>query len=211
MKGKDFMSLNTYLDDVLILPHKDDDIVLREIMADEGSQTNRAFISDRVVVLGSQRDEYAYLKDHLEAGGRLQERITTSDHVFRNELGEGTHKNLPLRSETIFEDDSPERVVIRAKTNKESFLALMDTFSSGWKAYVNGVEAKVYRGYLGTRFVHLHPGINTVVFEYSLAGLRTSMIASLSVWIVLIILVIVRVVRGRLSRRYARLPAEDEA
>lgn len=210
MKGKDFMSLNTYLDDVLILPHKNDDIVLREIMAEEGSQTNRAFVSDRVVVLGNQRDEYAYLKDHLEAGGRLQEWITTSDHAFRGDFGEDIHKNLPLRSETIFEEDSPERVVIRAKTNKESFLALMDTFSSGWKAHVNGVEARVYRGYLGTRFVHLQPGTSTVVFEYSLAGLRTCMIASLCVWILLIILGIVRVVRGRLSRRCARLAAEDE-
>jgi hypothetical protein len=66
------MSLNTYLDDVLILPHKNDDIVLREIMAEEAHRQTELRLRQGWFVLGNQRDEYAYLKDHLEAGGRLQ-------------------------------------------------------------------------------------------------------------------------------------------
>ncbi len=87
--------------------------------------------------------------------------------------------------------ESNSRVEILAKVNQPSLLYLSDTFYPGWKAYVNGIETKIYRANYNFRVVALSPGRHQVEFRYEplsfyigawISGLTVVVLASLSAW-----------------------------
>ena len=62
----------------------------------------------------------------------------------------------------------PNRVVVQAQTTTPALLFLADNYYPGWKARVNGKEAKIYRADYTFRAVVVPEGKSTVEFEYSL-------------------------------------------
>ncbi|MBI4949003.1 MAG: YfhO family protein [Deltaproteobacteria bacterium] len=70
------------------------------------------------------------------------------------------------------------RAVINASAEKDGILVLTDTFYPGWKAYVDGEPAEIYRVNGLVRGVFLRGGVHTVEFRYFpasfLAGLAIS-------------------------------------
>ncbi|MCL5265098.1 MAG: YfhO family protein [Chloroflexi bacterium] len=59
-----------------------------------------------------------------------------------------------------------EDVMVHADAPRESFLVITDSFYPGWKAYVDGEEAKMYRADYLFRSVFLPPGSHTVEFVF---------------------------------------------
>lgn len=61
---------------------------------------------------------------------------------------------------------SAERVVVRASAVRPSLLVLADTYYPGWRAFVDGREAPIYRADYLFRGVPLPPGDHTIRFVF---------------------------------------------
>ena len=72
----------------------------------------------------------------------------------------------PGGEDARIESCSPNRVVVRARASGSAYLILADTWYPGWKAFVDGKEAKIYRANYVQRAVYLGPGEHTVEFTY---------------------------------------------
>ncbi len=60
----------------------------------------------------------------------------------------------------------PNRVVIQTQSDSPKLLFLSDNYYVGWKAFVNGVETKIYRANYSFRAVPVPAGANEVIFIY---------------------------------------------
>ena len=181
-------NINDYPSTVLILPHKDNNRVWKEILAEEGSSTPRAFLTKKVVKLNDYTDEYNYLDQVLANGHFLTDQITTSDSNFFKEMQEPD--DMPLEYNLNFKKDAPEHIILNVSSNENSYLALMDLWSRGWTAYIDGKEIPIYRGYIGTRFIKVEVGKHIVEFKYRVPGFAISSIVSFIIGIILILILI---------------------
>ncbi len=66
----------------------------------------------------------------------------------------------------------PQRVRVEVQAARESFLVLNDQGSSGWSAMVSGHPAPIQTANVLVRAVRVPAGASTVVFRYSVPGLR---------------------------------------
>ena len=74
----------------------------------------------------------------------------------------------------------PEEVTIEANIKQHGFLVLSDIDYPGWKATVNGKEAKILKADYLIRAVELFPGKNKVVMKYDPLSFKTGAIISLT-------------------------------
>ena len=83
----------------------------------------------------------------------------------------------------------PNRVTVTASTSADGFLFLSDRYDPGWKAYVDGVQTKVYRADYVFRAVYLAAGQHQVDFVYAprsfALALPISLLAGLGLTILL--------------------------
>lgn len=182
----DAAKLYDYTNQVTVMPHKDNNPVFREIMAEEGSNTPRAFMADKVVKFSNNNDEYNYLNKILSEGGLLTDQITTSDGHFSG-AAQKDAGGLPLKCELLFIKDGPEDIALSVDSNKAAYLALMDLWSRGWTAAIDGKQTTIYRGYIGTRFIRIEPGKHIIEFRYTVPGLIVSSTVSIMTWISLLL------------------------
>jgi hypothetical protein len=96
-----------------------------------------------------------------------------------------------------------ERVDVRTSTGRPALLVLTDSFFPGWKATVDGEEARVHRVDYLVRGVRVPAGRHTVRFRYEPASWRTGWILSL----VALVVVLAAVAVGLRRRRAAIAPA----
>ncbi len=169
---------------VYLYPHAKQELLYKELMAEEGSNTPRAFLSTKVIRLNKQAEGYRYLEDILSKGGTVREQITTSDKSFVPAYPQAT---LPLKYTLEFERDEPEHIVLKAGTNQNAYLALLDLYSPGWRTYIDGNETKIYRGYIGTRFIAVPKGRHKIEFKYRVPYLMPAMIISAGAFIIVFI------------------------
>lgn len=179
-KGSELSARHLDFVGMTFLPtHASNDALYKELMAEEGSNTVRAFLSANVVKLNRQNDEYLYLKEIVDKGGSLMNCITTSDPAFYEDKSK---LNLPLQSKLAFIKDEPERVIFSSYSNRNAYLALLDLYNPGWKAYVDGKETAIYRGYIGLRFVAVPQGEHKIEFKYRVPYLLSGLILSFCAW-----------------------------
>jgi hypothetical protein len=72
----------------------------------------------------------------------------------------------PAAASATFLEDGLHRVVIRAASPGDGYLALMDTYNTDWKVDVDGAPAPMMRVNGLFRGVHLAAGVHTVTFTY---------------------------------------------
>ena len=65
-----------------------------------------------------------------------------------------------------FEMYADQEVVVSTQASGDGFLFLSDTYYPGWKAYVDGEEATIYRANYAFRAVPVPAGEHTVVFRF---------------------------------------------
>jgi hypothetical protein len=98
---------------------------------------------------------------------------------------------FPARPAATFVEDGLNRVVIRAGSPGDGYLALMDTYDPDWHVDVDGRAASLMRANGLFRAVHLTAGEHLVTFSYrprkfyqgaAITGLTALGLAMWSVW-----------------------------
>ncbi len=163
-----------------VRPHQGESPLTLDLLAEEGRDTPRAFLSRRIVPLPDSTAERQYLADVLARGGLVSDQITTSDPAFLTSAAgpAGAVGRVTFRS------DDPEHVTLDVSVEADAYLALLDLWSPGWRARVDGRRTPIYRGYIGTRFVAVPAGRHMVEFTYTVPGLRLATWISLLAWTV---------------------------
>lgn len=94
------------------------------------------------------------------------------DHLFENEpkITAVVEEKIELDNgfgSAKIKEYLPGKVTINVKTSGKSLLVLTDNFYPGWKAYVNGVNEKIYRTDYAFRGVIVPEGESEVLFSYN--------------------------------------------
>jgi uncharacterized membrane protein YfhO len=58
------------------------------------------------------------------------------------------------------------KVSFECETQSNAFLYVSDAYYPGWKAYLDGKEARIYRANLAFRAIYIPRGTHTVLFVY---------------------------------------------
>ena len=84
---------------------------------------------------------------------------------------------------------SPNKVLIRATSDKPALLFLSDSYFPGWQARVNNRDEKIYRANYTFRAVVVPAGNSTVEFTYDPRSFKAGLIISLlSAGVVLVLI-----------------------
>jgi Bacterial membrane protein YfhO len=98
----------------------------------------------------------------------------------------GTVSHAGIRAHT------PGRVTIETKTDAPAYLVLTDTWFPGWRVWVDGAEARLWRADHAFRAVWLPAGARTVEFRYQPASVRVGFILSGLAAVAIALLVVAR-------------------
>lgn len=93
--------------------------------------------------------------------------------------GLAPHKSIE-ESIVLIKEYGPNSVVIDVNSAREGFLILLDTYYSGWKAYIDDKPAKIYRADYVFRAVRVGPGRHQVRFLYRPYSLKLGALISLT-------------------------------
>lgn len=77
------------------------------------------------------------------------------------------------------QEENPEYISIQIRAPKEGFLVLLDTYSPGWKAFIDGELTQIYRTNGIFRGIPIPGGVHQVVFKYTSPGWNTGRIITL--------------------------------
>jgi uncharacterized membrane protein YfhO len=100
----------------------------------------------------------------------------TSHAVAGVPSGAGRGRSAPGAAAITAYD--PERVVVRARTERPAVLVLTDVFFPGWRVRVDGRDAPIERVDYLFRGVRLTPGRHVVEFRYEPASWRVGLAVS---------------------------------
>ena len=181
-----------YTSDLLIRPHAKNDPVFNEILALEGSKTPRAFLTKNVVKFDHYYEEYTYLSNILKDGKSFMTQVTTSDKQFSLPSTEFDELDLPFLYNLEFAKNSPENIQIIASSESDGYLVLLDLWAKGWKSFIDNEETTVYRGYMGTRFIHFPKGNHLIEFKYRVPGIDIALVVSAISWLFLFTMLAVK-------------------
>lgn len=70
------------------------------------------------------------------------------------------------RAKVNIESYEDEKVIIDVEAKDAGYLVLSDTYYPGWKAYIDGLETRIYQANYAYRAVQVPSGDHTVVFSY---------------------------------------------
>jgi hypothetical protein len=124
----------------------------------------RAYVVDSVIATPDTTAALVYLADSTFNVARKAV-VYTSEKV--------TLPATPLESKTEVVEHTPDRVVIRAQTNRPAMLVLADNFHKDWRATVNGHQTPILRANHTFRAVMIGTGNNDVIFEFHPQSLYT--------------------------------------
>ncbi|MCL4359724.1 YfhO family protein [Patescibacteria group bacterium] len=99
----------------------------------------------------------------------------------------------------------PDRVELRTDAQANKLLVLTDTYDAGWRAYVDGHEAPVYRADYDFRAVAVPEGKHTVTFVYDPASFRFGSMIAMGVLVFLAGGTVVYVAQRPYGRRRKRI------
>lgn len=148
--------------------------------------------------------DFDYAKNYEEA----QQVFSSPDfdlgtRVMLEEEAPSWYKNLKrteTKSNVYIKEYGNNRVVIVADAEESGILVLTDTYYPGWKAYVDGRPAKIYRVNGLVRGVFLLKGEHTIIYKYLPASfLYGCALAALSILIFAVVSICVN------TRRNARV------
>lgn len=123
-------------------------------------QNQKAF--NRTFIVGKYRVERSNKKllgMMFDKSSNLKEEVFLEENIDQ-ELSEN------VKGEAIIKSYAPDEIVIEASSSGRAVLVLSDPFYPGWKAYVDGSEAKIYRADYAFRGIIVPEGRHMVRFIY---------------------------------------------
>jgi hypothetical protein len=121
----------------------------------------------------------------------LEEEPKWEGNIFNLAQAEKLRNSFQNKIEFISESNN--RVRLLGKTTENTLLILSDTYFSGWKAFVNGKETKIYRANYVFRAIALGAGINHVEFVYDPVSFKLgAIITFLTIMVCLVIGLVTR-------------------
>lgn len=105
----------------------------------------------------------------IEQQKKIIQRFYSDDFDFRKKviLEERIDKLDKGNGQAKIIEYTPNRIVIKAKTNTPALLFLSDNYYHGWKAKINGKIIKIYRANYTFRAVIIPKGESIIEFNYS--------------------------------------------
>ncbi len=143
----------------------------------DGMQTTDRFIS-RAYVVGDDAVCWHETQASLDAAISAP---TWDAHTQLHLLGDGEcapPREVSGGSASIRRDDISTRVMVRVNADRLSWLVLSDTDYPGWRAYVDGIEAPIYRANGMFRAMQIDDGVHTVEFAYTPGWLLSALALS---------------------------------
>jgi Bacterial membrane protein YfhO len=101
----------------------------------------------------------------------------------------------------VIEKYSSREIIIRAELLSPGILLLNDSYSPGWRAYVDGEESKIYRANYLMRAVCLEDGSHTIRFLYQPYSFTIGSIISITILIIVIFLLLIIGLRSYYRRK----------
>ena len=108
--------------------------------------------------------------------------------ILEEPLKEGFKKRNSKPTKASISRSTLNKLTIKVKTSRAGLLFLADNFYPGWRALVNGKEAKIYRANYTFRAVAVPKGDNTVEFVYLPPSIIWGLVISIVSFIVLIVM-----------------------
>lgn len=112
--------------------------------------------------------------------------IVYSDTPDIMKVPDSTEPSLEGKEEIIrnilpatIQEEKPEYISIQVKAPREGFLVLLDTFSPGWDAFVDGEQMQIFPTNGIFKGLPLPGGVHQVIFKYSIPGWDTGKIITL--------------------------------
>jgi len=144
----------------------------------------RAFLVGSATVMQSDKD----VLGKIEESTFDPSRVVVLEKDFDQSLLPPAEKaaDVDALSRTVFQGDArietygSESVRIKTSSRQNAFLVLLDSYYPGWKAYVDGREALVYRADYLFRAVFLPAGSHEVVFSFEPASFYAGRAISLA-------------------------------
>ena len=138
------------------IPVYDGEVSIRELQP----SIDRAILVSRREVLRRPADVLARVR---EASFDPRKVLLLEDEPLQ---GMGPGRETLLEPSARVSSYMPDAVTVETAASAPTFLLLLDTYYPGWKAYVNGREAKIYRADYNFRAVAIPGGRSVVRFEY---------------------------------------------
>lgn len=94
---------------------------------------------------------------------------------------------------TLYKDT---RVEMDIRSQDGGILVLSDSYYPGWKAYVDGIETKIYLANYAYRAIYIEQGKHKVVFEYKAKAFQVGLVLSILSIIILVFLLILSKIKN---------------
>ncbi len=147
----------------------------------------RAFIVDRVEVI----DNETQLQKRLSSG-----KVSFKDRVILEESpkwnkSQSNDSNRTSEQKSEILSYSEHEIKLDVSSPKAAILVLSDIYYPGWKAYIDGKDAKIYRADYLFRAICVSAGRHDVVFRYEPTSYKLGLLISLSALVIFSIALVV--------------------
>ena len=141
----------------------------------------RVFFANSTAHLSGRRRIFDFMK--MNGFDPRQTAIVESEPPFRTFPADSNHAEV-----TSYDI---HQIKIKAKVTKPTILVLSEIYyPAGWKAYVNGVESKIYKTNYILRSIFLQPGEQDIEFIYSAQTFFAGVWTTFAVLLVLLSVII---------------------
>jgi hypothetical protein len=123
------------------------------------------------------QDEYDSLNEMMDVNFDPASYVIIEDEELRAKSEEQRAKSKIIPAEMKYL--SPNIVSISATCGTNGYVVLTDMYYSGWKAYVDGKETKIYPAYHALRAVKVQKGNHNILFKYKPTSLKIGAIITL--------------------------------
>ncbi len=149
----------------------------------------------------SQRLPRAYLVNKLEIVKEEDKELNllfnpsldpnTTAVVEQKIFGIRKLKQSDKQGRAIIKEYRANNVLIQTHSSSDSFLVLSDNYYPGWKAYVDGKEAPIYRTNYTFRGVKIPSGIHSVNFVYDPVSFKIGALLSIALGLLYILAIFI--------------------
>jgi len=130
----------------------------------------RAFIVHNAIVMEQKEQILKELNSSIDfSGSVILEDAPSNFNSYGANAGS---------SKVVIEKYEPNSVIISTDNSKDGFLVLLDCYYPGWKAYIDGKPAQIFKANYIFRAVSLAQGKHIVKFSYEPVSLKIGFILS---------------------------------